>query len=283
MVSGVYAHCTNCCKDCPNGGRILIVTDSGYGGTIPNADGYLEVRTDEPMADFLEGIGYCVDTTGFGGAYRSWDFSPGPLMDAVNAADLIIFTKYGASHKFGKGDWNAVEVPLLLLNGHLARGTGHPTLPTSGKWGWTNASNSKQAKDLSMTFPGAPSLLDEITIFCSDGFNEVQNPFGDWPTDQGAEIVGMYDGRPMLVDIPAGTDFDEHCDVDPLFRPLYGVAGERRVYLGADAYDKHYDWNTYISCQYEALFATIVADMIPEPAMIALLVLGGVSLLRRRR
>ena len=94
-------------------------------------------------------------------------------------------------------------------------------------------------------------------------------------------MIGTYDGAPVLVDIPAGTDFDAHNGtVDQ-----YSVAGARRVYMGHWTYDGSADWswNTDISADYQALFSQVVAQTIPEPATIALLGLGGFALLRKRR
>ena len=283
MVSFVYAECSDCCTSCPTPGRILIIGDSGYSADgILDADGYV-TDSDAPMVDMLKGMGYCVDTSGLGGAYWDFDFSAGDKLDALNNADLIIVSRWAYSGKYdnNRDDWNGLEVPLLMQNGHLARGS----LQSGGssKWGWTDGGNSKQStSEMDMQLPGAPPLLDEVTIFCTDVIkNAAQNPWGNWPAS--AQIVGMYDGRPMLVDIPAGTDLDALNEIDPLFQPLYGVTGERRVYFGHWTYDSDYPWDTDISCAYKALFTTIVQDMIPEPATIALLGLGGLSLLRRKR
>ena len=134
-------------------------------------------------------------------------------------------------------------------------------------------------------------------------------PIGDWvpeadilgylendPTVWGSGEGGLYDNpeeyctppltdHPILVYIPKGADFEAHnSNGDPL-NPIYGYAGADRGYLGIWSYDgsADYYWGMDLTSCYKALFARVVFDLIPEPATIALLGLGGLSLLRRKR
>jgi len=276
----------------------MLVSDSGLWRTgsatpeFPNVDGEAKYN-DTAMVEFLEDLGYTVDTSGMAGAY--WDNTPVKWPDdpakvaALNSADLIIMSRYGSSGRYD-GDrmaWNELTVPILMQNGHLARGQGHPTLGSSTKWGWNNATNGAQSNvptDMIITeaHPFVDAFTSPITLFdWSTGVaqNPVRNALGDFPA--GAIVVGTYDDTAMLVDIPAGTDFDAHCGTTD----FYGVAGGRRVYMGHWTYDGSGDWSWAldITDSYKALFAEVVAQTIPEPATIALLGLGGLALLRRRR
>lgn len=285
---------------------VMIISDSGLfrtGSAEPefaNADGDPKYM-DTAMVEYLEGLGYTVDTSGMAGAYREpgknedypdngwWEGLDGRLA-AVQSADLVIVSRYASSGCYDNErlNWNVLDVPLLMQNGHIARGEGHPTLGGSSKWGWNNANNAAQSNaptDMIITaadHPFVEGFSSPITLFdwsTGSAQNPVRNALGDFPA--GATVVGTYDGVAMLVDIPAGTDFDAHCGT----ADKYGVAGARRAFLGHWTYDGSADWSwgMDVTDDYKALFAQVVAQTIPEPATIALLSLGGLALLRRRR
>ena len=94
-----------------------------------------------------------------------------------------------------------------------------------------------------------------------------------------------YEDHAILVYIPTGADFEAHqTDGNPA-APIYGSAGADRGYLGIWSYDgsNEYYWGMDLTSCYKNLFMNVVCDMVPEPATIALLGLGGLALLRKRR
>lgn len=96
-----------------------------------------------------------------------------------------------------------------------------------------------------------------------------------------------YQDHAILVHIPAGVDFDAfNSNGNTAYgQDVYGHAGADRAFLGIWSYDgsADYFWGLDLTSCYKALFMNIVCDMVPEPATIALLGLGGLALLRKRR
>jgi len=220
--------------------------------------------------------------------------------DAALDACVVIHSRFMSSGVYNRGtdilEWNQLTTPLLSQNGHMIR---------TGKLGWSdgpNVSASPTETDI-MWAPGfvVPSTIfdlsclatasDPIGSFSNYGSHYVQSPDGNW--DPATKIIAEYDGLPFILKIPAGTDFDALNGVPPGF-PTYGVAGGPRAYIGHWGYDGNawpgttpwrYGWDSCLACcgMYKALFNYTLACVIPEPATIALLGLGGLTLLRRRR
>jgi hypothetical protein len=301
LVSTAYGECTACdCLPVCEGAKILVVGDSGYepGGKL-DADDYTKAMggryPDESLVAWLECLGYDVDTCGLGGDYRHkdknndypdhnwWEGQDDRLQRALDA-DLIIFSRYASSGCYARNGedqqhWNGLPVPLICQSGHQVR---------HNKWAWTDGD-----KDSVINADGSwPTDICLCTAFSMTVFDwtpgegqYVQNPNGNWICT--AKVAATYgddvDGKfPFIVHISEGSDFDEFRGVPPELRPLYGIAGDRRAYFGHATTDQ-WSWDTGINCLYKALFAGVIYDMIPEPATIALLGLGGLSLLRRRR
>ncbi|UCG46686.1 MAG: PEP-CTERM sorting domain-containing protein [Phycisphaerales bacterium] len=78
-------------------------------------------------------------------------------------------------------------------------------------------------------------------------------------------------------------------------RPAYALSacavrvcgcGARRGFFSHWGYDLDpalYDFGSFITDDYRAILAEVVTALIPEPATIALLGLGGLAILRKRR
>lgn len=257
---------------------ILLVSDSG-----PDAG-----QHDANYVTWLQGLGYTVDTGGMSGQYQG-DLTQAEV-DAANAADLVIVSRITNSGAYNKPlDWNTkITSPLLLMSGYLTR---------DSRWKWHEGGNqdaNKVKTDIIIetgqeTHPwlaGVDLGPDGNTVVAFDWSPGTEAPKGvnlqaagvNWPA--AATIVGTFDDREMLLDIPAGTT-------------LFGGAGDtagRRAFLAHWGYDGKVDGNAvqffddYITDDYETLLSNMIGDMIPEPATMAILALGGsLALLRRRR
>jgi hypothetical protein len=287
---------------------ILLIDDCGLkarDGTvlIENPEGALKYN-DSPLVWFLEDLGYNVDTRGMAQTYwtaekNNWkegeyglhngiDLSASQWwegqdwrLQAMLDADIIIMSRHASSGRYKRDDaeasaWNGLEVPLLTQNGHLAR---------SGKWGWNTADKDKQSDTLTTMQMGAEDIvIFDYTVLGGTTGHPPQSPVGDYPAE--AVVEAMFDGFGFMVDIPAGVDLDALNETDP---GTYGVTGADRYYFGIWGYDGKdesvagYDWAACTTDAYKALFADAVAQTIPEPTTIALLGLGGLALLRRRK
>lgn len=268
-------------------GVILVVSDS-YAPGAPEAD-----HCDDPLVAFLQSLGHTVNTSGMGGAMKEGANSPwaagneGKLDDLMNA-DLVVVsrrTNSGAYDNDRKG-WNELTTPLVLMSGYLTRGGG------SNKWGWNNggSGNASLTEDSIIVeagqegHPFVAGLTSPIDVFDwpGDPATAPKSVYLSNPANSAAGIiVGKFDGRDMLVDIAAGTDLDAlNASTDK-----YGVTGARRAFLGHWGYDTPgtYDFDDFVTADGAILMANIVNEMIPEPATLALLGFGGLTLLRRKR
>ncbi|MFO8014601.1 MAG: PEP-CTERM sorting domain-containing protein [Phycisphaerae bacterium] len=255
-------------------GTILLVSDSAATGDH-----------DESFVTWLGSLGHTVDTSGMAEAMRE------PLdagdKAAIEAADLVIVSRLTSSGSYDdeRKYWNEVDTPLILCSGFLTRGGG------DHRWGWTTGGSGDAAK----------SVTDMDVVSGQEGhvfLNGLTGPVGlfDWSPgteapkgvylpnegdDHAGTLVGTFDGRPMLMDIAAGTDLDAlNGTADD-----YGTTTARRAFLGHWGYDKADadQWEDYITDDYKTVLGNTVTTLIPEPATLALLGLGAAATLIRRR
>jgi len=304
----------------PSEYTILIIDDGGYmdstGGIVrPDPESRPKYNS-SPLVWFLEGLGYNVDTIGmqqtfwsaskngwspsedYGlynyegtdydlGAHNWWEGEDFRLAH-VEAADLVIATRFMASSNYGRdGDaiiWNGLDKPLIMQNGPLARGGGQ-----TRKWGWEDSGgNSKpSATETDVTVDGFEELtltMFDFSVFGGTTPHPLQVCNGEFP----GEVLLEYMGYPFLVKIPAGTDLDAHSGTTD----LYGTTGAVRVYFDIWGYDGNiwpgtdgYNWGECLANypHYTEWFEGVVGSLVPEPATIALLGLGGLALLRKKR
>lgn len=206
---------------------ILIVSQQPAGGR------------DAAMVTFFEGLGYTVDTDGMNNNYKEGATSPWAAgneakLAKLQAADLVILSRHTVSGDYDndRKNWNELATPLLLMSGYLTRNT---------HWGWTSGASGDALKSVTdmlvvsgqESHPFLDGLTGPVTLFdWSPGTEAPKNvylPNTDALPVAGATVIGTFDGRTMLMDIPAGTAFNTPA--------TDGTAGARRVFFSTWGYD----------------------------------------------
>ncbi len=285
---------------------VLLVSDA-FAPTDTTPD---KKHNDDSLVAYLQSLGHTVDPIGMGESMREGNspFDDPAKLAALQNADLIIISRVTSSGAYDndRASWNGLETPLILMSGYLTRGEA-----SSKKWGWSlggsgGASKDVTAMDIEVGQEGHPflagltgpvELFDWTTSAASEAPKAVYTINTPSEVVDDATVIGTFDGKAMLLDIPAGTDFDlKNGTVDK-----YGVAGARRAYLPSWGYDDnsttgtngpgetpaHFD--NYLTDDFKAVLGATIATMtvVPEPGTVIMLVLGMVGLalygVRRRK
>jgi hypothetical protein len=266
-------------------GIVVVVSDSYAPEDTTQTD-----HCDDPLVAFLEGLGHTVDTSGMGGAMKEgagspWTAGNEAKLAALQSADLVIVsrrTNSGAYDNDRKG-WNELATPVILMSGYLTR---------SSRWGWHTGGSGDATLTEDKVFVESgqeghafvAGLTSPIDVFDWPG-DPATAPKGVYlPNTDGTSagtVIGKFDGRDMILDIPAGTDLDAHNGTSDNFC----VTGARRAFLGHWGYDNPgvYDFDDFVTADGATLMANVITEMIPEPATIALLGFGSLALIRRKR
>jgi hypothetical protein len=247
---------------------------------------------DDALVAWLEGLGYTVDTSGMGKAYQDGQnpFDDPTKVAALNSAGIVLVsrrTNSGAYDNNSKG-WNELGNPLLLMSGYLTR---------SSRWGWTTGGSGDAAK--TATDVVVMGVVMETWFDWSDAPTPGEAPKsvylpnndGSSEFDASALVIATFDDRDIMVLIDEGTDLDALNGTADTF----GVLGADRGLLAHWGYDsdlnygdgdprnRRANWGDFITDGYKDAAATMIATLIPEPATIALLGLGGLALIGTRK
>jgi hypothetical protein len=236
--------------------------------TDSDSDGIMD---DQGWVDLLTAQGYSVDVQ-----RNYWQTLDNDKINTLNGADLVIVSSSCNSGNYLNGNettqWNSIKAPLILSNTYLAQ---------SNRWKWINSTTL--IEDM-----GAP-LMDII-----DGSHPI---FANLLIDVLDESVGSGNTTFLdTIDVGNGTLIATAAEIDAAWIAEWQQGAE--YYDGADQYagghrmffvaGTHGSNGTpqgayNLTPQGEVIFLNSVAYMIPEPATVVLLGLGGLILLRRRK
>jgi hypothetical protein len=248
---------------------------------------------DDALVAWLEGLGYTVDTSGMGKAYREGEnaFDDPAKVAALNSAGIVLVSRRTNSGSYDNDakSWNELSNPLLLMSGYLTR---------DSRWGWTTGGSGNAAKattdavvkgiviDTWFDWSDSPTPGE-----CPSGGVYLPNNDGSSEFDSSALVIATFDGRDMMVLIDEGTDLDALNETTDEF----GILGADRGFLPNWSYDtdlnygdgdprnRRAKWDDFITDGYKDAVGAMITQLIPEPATIALLGLGGLTLIGTRK
>ena len=282
-----------CLTSVVNAGYDIILISDANPPDVADGD-----HEDDTLVAWLEGLGYTVDTSGMGEAYREGEnpFGDPAKLAALNSAGIVLVSRRTSSGSYDndRKEWNELGNPLLLMSGYLTRGEG------SGKrWGWTTGgSENASLTETGVSVMGVPietffDWSDSPTPGAAPGDRGVYLPLKDGTSefDSSALVVATFDDYAMMVLIDEGTDLDALNGT----ADKYGIVGADRGFLAHWGYDsdlnygdddprnRRANWGDFITDGYKEALDTMITTLIPEPATIALLGLGGLALIGTRK
>ena len=229
------------------------------------------IMDDQGWIDLLTDQGYSVDVQ-----RNYWETLDDDQIDALNSADLIIVSRAANSGNYDDGDeptlWNSITTPMILTSTHLAR---------SNRWSWIDST----------------SIIDDIGAPLMDIVDGSHPIFADLLIDVLDESIGTGDttflettdvGNGTLIAVAAGFDAAWIAEWEQGIEFFDGAgqfAGGPRMFFVAGTQERgDTPQGAYnLTPEGEMIFLGAVAYMIPEPATIVLLGLGGLILLRHRK
>lgn len=229
------------------------------------------IMDDQGWVDLLTAQGYNVDVQ-----RNYWQTLDDDKINTLNSADLVIVSSSCNSGEYINGaettQWNSITAPMILSSTYLAE---------DNHWGWINSTTL--IEDM-----GAP-LMDIV-----DGSHPI---FANLLIDVLDESIGSGNTTFLdTIDVGNGVLIATAAEIDAAWIAewqqgveFYDGAGQytgsHRMFFvaGTQGSDGMPQGAYNLTPQGEIIFLSSVAYMIPEPATIVLLGLGGLILLQRRK
>jgi hypothetical protein len=242
------------------------------------------VADDQGWIDLLAAQGYDVSVRGAvpeGENYNPyWMELDGDKIAELNAADLVIISRNTNSGNYDDGDeptqWNSVTTPLILMNSYIAR---------SSRWKWMNTTS--MATDVGT--PLMEAIVPGHPVFNGVELTDGQLTLLDGTVDSGraSYIVSTDVGNGTLIAQSLGGEYTYIAEWATGTEGYEGsgqtLAANRMLFsAGSHGVTGGFGGTYNLTPEGEQVFLNAVA-YIPEPATIALLGLGSLALIRRRK
>lgn len=229
------------------------------------------IMDDQGWVDLLTSLGYSVDVQ-----RNNWQTLDDAKIDTLNSADLIIISRSTDSENYINGDeaemWNSVTAPIISSNTQLA---------TSSDWGWIDSTtliNDIGSPQLSI-YDGIPPIFSDVQIDVLDETIGSGNTTFINTADVGnGTLIATVEGYDAvwITEWQSGTEFYNGADQYAGGRRMLFIAGTQE---GSGTPQGAYN----LTSEGERVFLNAVTYMIPEPATVVLLGLGGLILLQHRK
>ena len=229
------------------------------------------IMDDQGWVDLLTSQGYSVDVQ-----RNNWQTLDDAKIDTLNSADLIIISRSTNSENYIEGaeaeQWNSITAPIISSNTQLT---------TSSDWGWIDSTTLLDDIDSPLLgiYDGVPPIFSNVQVAVLDETVGSGNTTFIDTTDVGngtliATAVG-YDAA-WIAEWQSGSEFYDGAGQYAGGRRMLFTAGTQE---GTGTPQGAYN----LTPEGERVFLNAVTYMIPEPATIVLLGLGGLILLQRRK
>lgn len=226
---------------------------------------------DQGWVDLLAAQGYSIDVQ-----RNYWQTLDDNKIDVLNSADLVIVSRAAISENYNDGDeptqWNSITAPMILSNTQLAG---------NNRWRWIDSASVIDGID-------AP-LMDIVDgshpIFANLLIHVLDETVGSGDTT----FINTTDvGNGTLIAVTAGFEAAWIAEWEQGLEYYEGAGqyagGPRMFFVAGTQESEGAPQGAYnLAPNGEIIFLDAVAYMIPEPATIILLGLGGLILLRPRK